>query len=202
MVHGMHVSARLQGFGATVLPKAPYRIEHVSDAPPTQLRIHHGDQSGLVDVSAALKGQITELADIEPGDGGERWYVETTAFSCAWPLGFALMSDPDYSPFVLVGPEESMIWLAGPLDRSRTSPIEKLATPDQIVRAVGQAGDRERIDLEYTFEGERWWQRRYVVPWGNEKAVVISGQARSTTELLTAAAVDLIEASLSPAQRH
>lgn len=181
-----------------MLPKPPYRIERVDE--PTRLRIQHGDQSAVIDVSEPTKGSATELADIEPGDGGERWYVETTVCSCAWPEGFALASDPEGSPFLLHGPEEAMIWLAGPLDRSRTTPIEKLATSDQTIRAVGEADGRERIDLEYTFEGERWWQRRYVVPWGEDQAIVITGQARSTTELLTSAAVDLVEASLAPAR--
>ncbi len=197
----MHVLARLQGFGATVLPKAPYRFERVPDGPPSRLRILHGEQADVVDIAEALPGPVTELADIDRGDPAERWHIETSICSCAWPEGFALQSDPEYPPFLLIGPEGAMIWLAGPLDRARTTPIEKLATSDQTVRAVGQADGRERIDLEYTFEGERWWQRRYVIPWGEGRAIVISAQARSTTELLTAAAIDLVEATLAPTER-
>jgi hypothetical protein len=193
----MHVLARLQGFGVIVLPKAPYRIARSLEGPETELRIIHGDGSEVVDVTEGE--HATELADISPGDARERWRIETTVATCAWPPGFDLSSDPDgLSPFLLLGPGDAMVWLSGPVPREKAQPIEKLATPDQKVRAVAEAEGRERIDVDYEVEGEAWWQRRYVIPWGEAKALVISGQARAETEELTALAVDLIERSLEP----
>jgi hypothetical protein len=192
----MHVLARLQGFGAIVLPKAPYRIARVPDAPETRLRIAHGERSEVVDVTEA--GAI-EVADITRGDGAERWRIETTVMTCAWPAGFDLASDPEErSPFLLLGPGDAMVWLSGPVDREQTQPIESLAVDGQTIRAVAQSGERERIDVDYTIGGERWWQRRYVVPWTKTDDIVVTGQARPETEELTALAVDLVERSLEP----
>lgn len=196
----MHVLARLQGFGAIVVPKAPYRIERVDDAPDAVLRIGHGDRSETVDVRAVLGGTVTtDVADVDEGDPRPRWRIETSVFGCAWPVGFALSSDPDgLSPFLLLGPDDAMIWVAGPVDRAKTTPIEKLVTEDQTARAVASSGDRERIDIDYQVDGERWWQRRYVLAWGEDRTLVLTGQARAAFEAPTSAAVDAIEASIAP----
>lgn len=194
----MHVLARLQGFGVIVLPKAPYRIARVADAPETELRITQGDESEVVDVTEVREG-LTDLADISRGDAAERWRIETEAMSCAWPLGFDLASDPDgLSPFLLLGPNDALVWLAGPLAAEKTRPIEQLAAEGQAIREVAHSDDRERLDVDYEADGERWWQRRYVIPWTESESVVISGQSRPSTEELTALAVDLIERSLEP----
>lgn len=188
----MHVLARLQGFGVLVLSKAPYRIGRVPDAPETRLRIAHGERSEEVDVSEPREG-LTELADVTRGDSAERWRIETTVLTCAWPAGFDLASDPEErSPFLLLGPNDAMVWLSGPVDREQTQPIESLAVSGQTIRAVAQSDDRERIDVDYTIDGDRWWQRRYVVPWTETQDVVVTGQARPATEELTALATDLV----------
>ena len=193
----MHVLARLHGFGVVVVPKAPYRIGRVPDAPDTRLRIAHGDRSEAIDVADGPA--VTDLADVTAGDPAPRWRIETSLTSCAWPLGFDLASDPDgLSPFLLLGPEDAMVWLAGPLAREKTQPIEKLVAEGQRVRAVAHSGDCERIDVDYEVEGEGWWQRRYVVPWTDTETIVVTGQARAATEELTALAVDLIERSIEP----
>ena len=196
----MHVLARLQGFGAIVLPKAPYRIERVDDEADTRLRIFHGERSAVVDVLAVLRGEATtELFDVSEGDPRQSWRIETSVVTHEWPVGFALSSDPDeLSPFVLFGPDDSMIWIAGPIDAKKATPIEKLVDEGQTVRAVAQAGDSERIDVDYVIDDEAWWQRRYVLAWGEGKALVLSAQARAATEALASAALDAIERSIAP----
>jgi len=194
---GVEEVVRLQGFGVVVVPTAPYRIGRAADGPETLLRIDTGERSETLDVTAP--GARSELVALSPGDPAERWRIETAVTSCAWPLGFELASDPDgLSPFLLLGPGDAMVWLAGPLASEKTQPIEKLVAEGQTVRAVAESGGRERIDLDYEVGGERWWQRRYVIPWTDGETLVASGQARSATEELTSLALDLVERSLEP----
>lgn len=193
----LHVLARLTGFGLVVVPKEPYRIDRVTDAPETTLRVWHGDETAVADVS---RESSTELVEVVRGGPMTEWRIETGVMSCAWPHGFALSSDPDgLSPFILFGPEDAMIWIAGPIEPAKATPIERLATDDQVIRAVAEAGDNARIDVDYEHDGERWWQRRYVIAWGEDRALVLSGQSRVAQEEITRAALDLVEGSIAPA---
>ena len=196
----MQARPRLHGFGLTVVPVAPYRIELAAVAPTTRLRLIGVDQTETLDVRDVLAGACTtELAEVRGGDPRERWTIETAVARCAWPEGFALCSDPDgLSSFLLHGPGDALIWLAGPLDQAKTLPVEKLADDEQTIRAVAQTGDDHRIDLDYEVDGERWWQRRYVRAWAEDRTLLISAQARAEAEPLTGAAVDLVEATLEP----
>lgn len=202
----MHTFARLQGHGVIVLPEAPYRIERVPEASETTLRIWRGSpaatggRSAMLEVRDVLRGtETTDLAEVSAGATRREWRIETGVASCGWPRGFALSSDPDErSPFLLLGPNDAMVWLAGPIERGRAIPIERLVTEDQTIRAVAEAGDDARIDVDYVHDGEPWWQRRYVLAWNEEQVVVLTGQARLTDEAETRAAVDAVEASISP----
>lgn len=196
----MHTPARLQGHGVIVVPRAPYRVERVPEASETMLRIGSGEESAMLDVRDVLRGTVaTDLADVTAGATRREWRIETSVGSCVWPRGFALSSDPDErSPFLLLGPNDAMVWIAGPVERGKAIPIERLVTEDQVIRAVAEAGDDARIDVDYSYDGEPWWQRRYVLAWNEEHVVVLTGQARSTEEAETCAAVDAIEASISP----
>lgn len=196
----MHVLARLQGFGAIVLPDVPYRIERVADAPETTLRITSGETTEIVDVRDAVRGDVkTGVANVTGGDERGEWRIETSVFACAWPRHFALSSDPDeISPFLLFGPNDAMIWVAGPVDRAKATPIEKLATEDQTIRAVAEAGDNARIDVDYEHDDETWWQRRYVLAWGDAHVLVVTAQARAADEEPVRLAVDAVEASIAP----
>lgn len=190
-----HVLARLHGHGKIVLPFPGYRIER--EAGQLVLRVEREGRSGTVDV-ASPSG---DLCDVETGTLTGPWRVETRLYRCAWPEGFALAADPtDRSPFLLLGPDGSMIWIDGPVDASRATPIEKLAAPGQTVRAVAEAADAARIDLDYVDEGVRFWQRRYVLPWSDDRALVPCAQARAENEKLVSAALDLVEQTLEPVE--
>lgn len=199
------MSARLTGFGVSVRVDAPFRIERIADAPETVLRVWRaGSASADVDVLAG-----SELVEIVPGSARGAWAIETADYVCTWPHGLALSSDPDgASPFLLVGPDESLVWVSGPLARERAWPIESLADETQKVRAVAEteSGEDARIDIDYVIEGEviegeLWWQRRYVRAWGEGRVLVVSAQARAAHEDVMRAAVDLVDASLAPAER-
>ena len=196
-----HASTRLSGHGLVLVPRAGYRIERVADAPETTLRIAQAAESAVVDVAAAAHAEApSELADISPGARTGHWRVETSLLTCLWPHGFALVDDPDgVSPFLLVGPDDAMIWVSSPIASERATPIEKLADDGQTVRAVAQADDNSRIDLDYTIDDEAWWQRRYVLVWASGQVLVVSAQARREGELVARAAVDAVAQSVTHA---
>ncbi|UJR84216.1 hypothetical protein [Sandaracinus amylolyticus] len=191
------MSTRLQGFGVVVTPREPYRIERVDDAPETSLQMN----GEIVDVLA------TERAEIGRADRrATEWTIETDELTCAWPLGLAVVSDPDRrSPFLLVGANDAMVWIDGPIARERAWPIESLADEGQTIRAIADTreGRDARIDLDYVEDGELWWQRRYVLGWGegDAKVIVISAQARAADEDVVCAAIDRIEATITRRER-
>lgn len=197
------MSARLTGFGVSVRVEGPHRIERVADAPETVLRVWRSGSSVDVDVLAG-SGLVESRVEIVPGSARAAWGIETPDYQCIWPHGLALSSDPDgTSPFLLLGPDESLAWISGPVARERAWPIESLAAEGQKVRAIAEAegGEDARIDLDYVEDGELWWQRRYVRGWGEGRVLVLSVQARAAHEDVMRAAIDLVEASLAPAER-
>lgn len=197
------VFARLSGHGLLVAPRPHYRIDRVAGAPDTTLRIADASGEEIVDLPLVARGERTcAKADVHRGPRTGPFRIETGISTCAWPRDFALSHDPDeISPFLLLGPREAMIWIAGPLAREKVTPIEKLVEGSQSVRAVAEAKGASRIDVDYDHDGERWWQRRYVVAFGDpehDTALVITGQARAEDEAVTSAAVDEIERTLTP----
>jgi hypothetical protein len=198
-----HVFARLSGHGIVVVPRPHFRIDRVAGAPDGTLRIADASGEEIVDLLLVARGERScAKADVHRGPRTGAFRIETGITTCAWPRDFALSHDPDdISPFLLLGPREAMVWIAGPIARAKVEPIEKLVEGSQSVRAVAEAQGASRIDVDYDHDGERWWQRRYVIAWGDpssETALVISGQARAEDEAQTSAAVDEIERTLAP----
>lgn len=191
---------RLSGFGVTVVPRVPFRIERVADSPETTLRVWSAERESTVDVDAIRRGEapIDDALEVSEGDEGRGWRIETDVFSCSWPRGFALSSDPDeLSTFLLVAANDAMLWISGPLAREKVLPIDQLADEDQTVRAVAEtaAGDA-RLDLDYVLEGELWWQRRYVIAWDEGQALVLSAQSKASDEEWVRDAIDELETSI------
>jgi hypothetical protein len=170
---------RIRGRGLLVIPNGSFRFER--DEVPTA---------------------STERVEVLAAPASLEWRIETDTCSIAWPAGFALANDPDeLSPFLLHGPGDALLWIAGPLPRDKVLPVEKLVTEDQRVRAIADAGDDVRIDVDYIVddgdEPEPWWQRRYVrvTPQG---AFVLSAQAHARDEDVVRAAIDEIERTFAP----
>jgi len=86
------------------------------------------------------------------------------------------------------------------MPREGALPIENLADEGQNIRAVADEGENVRIDLDYVFEGEPWWQRRYVLAWTADTVLVLSAQAKALDEEVVAAAIDEVAQSIAPSQ--
>lgn len=195
-----HSRARIVGHGAVVLPRAGYQLERVAGASESTLRVTYGDDAQVLDVSAPEAAEST-LAEVAPGPLMRAWRIETDTFACAWPIGLTLADDPDaLSAFILAGANGALIWVSGPMPRERALPVENLADEGQNIRAVADEGENVRIDLDYVFEGEPWWQRRYVLAWTADTVLVLSGQAKALDEEVVAAAIDEIAQSIAPSQ--
>lgn len=181
-----------------VLPHAGFRIERVADAAETTLKVWSGAATGVIDVTAPADELASALADISLGGGSGQWRIETSVLSCIWPHGLAIVEDPDgVSPFLLIGDNDAMFWISGPLASERATPIENLVDDGQTVRAVAQAGEDARIDLDYVIDDEAWWQRRYALVWSPGKVLVVTAQARLADEVLARAAVDAVAQSIA-----
>jgi hypothetical protein len=202
MLHRVpHVLARLAGHGLIAVPRPLFRLDRVDGAPETTLRVADARGDEIVDLAAVARGErASDRIDVHLGPRGP-FRIETRVFTCTWPPGFALSHDPyGGAPFLLIGPRDAMIWIAGPLARAKVEPIERLADPSQTIRAVAEATDASRMDLDYEHEGERWWQRRYVIAFGAApaaEALALSAQARLADEPVACAAIDAIERSLA-----
>ena len=190
----------LVGHGALLIPRAGFRLEHVEGAADSTVRVTYGDESALLDVRAP-DASASPLAEVLPGPQTRAWRIETTSYVCALPLGFVLADDPDgFSPFVLDGPEGALVWVSGPMPRDRALPVENLIDEGQTVRGVADAGDNVRVDLDYVFEGEPWWQRRYILAWGKDDVLVLSAQARALDEDTVRVAIDGLVETIAPSQ--
>ncbi len=84
--------------------------------------------TAVIDVSEPTKGSATEFGNIEPGDGAERWYIETSV-----SRGVTLASDPEGSPFLLHGPMVERGW-PGDDDGFVLTPGHRVATRGRAVR--------------------------------------------------------------------
>jgi hypothetical protein len=195
-----HAPAHLAGHGALVVPRAGYQLERVEGGPDSALRVTNGSERGLLDVRAPER-ETNPLAEVLLGPPTHAWRIETRAFVCAWPRGFVLADDPDgLSPFLLAGPRDSLVWVSGPMPRERALPIEQLVDEGQRVRAIADAPDSTRLDVDYVVEGEPWWQRRTVLRWDDDTVMVVSAQARMSDEESVCAAVDEVAETLTAAQ--
>ena len=189
--------ARIAGHGLLIAPHEGYQLERLDVGSESALRLTYGNESHVF--AAALDSPESPLAEVAPGPAMRLWRIETDTFGCSWPRGFTLADDPDgLSAFVLSAASGALLWVSGPMPRERTFPVEKLADEGQHIRAIADEGENVRIDLDYVFEGEPWWQRRYVLVWGAETVLVLSAQAKALDEETASAALDELVQSIAP----
>lgn len=169
-----HVYTRLAGFQLAVIPRAPFQIKRY-DAPLGVIDITCQSPDGRLFARLTPKDggytsqldqqtpSLYDVLDVEDGPALNDWRLETAVFTCAWPHGFALLSNNfphDPGPFDLFGNNHEMIYV----QRPRHLPgIEEMCAPYQTVRHIEKNGDSEWIELDYTHDGTAWIQRHEIV---------------------------------------
>lgn len=200
-----HVYARLAGFGHIVLPLAPFRYERLGGRPaslavshdsPTGTRaavVHLGPPPRVELAKAALA--LEEILDLLPGPDLPAWRVETGAFTCAWPDGYALASMPVPPGFEFVGPNGEMVFLQGPFDPRRLPPAHEMIADGFRLLEYGRSS-WQWASFEYAHEGDLWRQMLRVVAFAGG-SVVVTSQAPAALAGAAARAGDEVAASLA-----
>ncbi len=193
---------QLRGHGVLVRPARGDRVARGPDE--KTLRVWRAGSMAAVEIDVR---EPTDLIVIEPVADIHPWRIESAGVTCAWPHGTALVSDAwERTPFVLElageddrEPEEG-IWIAT-APRSEVEPIERFAVEGQRIRAIGESADGAlRIDLDYPHGSTLWWQRKYVLPWSEGLALVVSAQARAKNEETFSLAADLVASTVALAR--
>jgi hypothetical protein len=129
-----HVYARISGFGWTLLPRAPFWLARVPDQGRSVV-VEHETPTGPRRVTLAFDGgaprtelgetasAVKEVLDLFQGPDLEDWRVETAVFTACWPDGFVMVSDPQPPGFSFRGPDESLIYVQGPVPTERLPPL-------------------------------------------------------------------------------
>ncbi len=205
------VFARIVGFGLTVVPVWPYRIELVP-SDPGALQVIHFDEGkrrtvvvrGGRDKPVADLGegvdQLDEVAQVLRGPDAREWRIETPMYSVSWPELFAVEppADDGGSIFDLHGPEGALIWLRGPFDRADLPAVEDLAAPGQTLTGAASQDGVEAVELAYEHEGAAWNQRHYLVLFSGTRILAVTAQApESQVDLFRRASAE-VAASVRP----
>ncbi len=123
-----HVYAHVAGFKLAVIPRAPFRIM-ISKEALNAIDVEYLSPNGelfarVIPDNGGYKSKVDQytpsLFDVlEIGSGPDipHWRIETSVFTCYWPVDYAVVSTnfpEDPSPFDLVGPNMEMIFIQTP----------------------------------------------------------------------------------------
>ncbi|GAA2074191.1 hypothetical protein [Actinomadura alba] len=204
-----HIFARLTGFGLTLVPIWPYNFRR-SPRTPDSVAVTHwaGEAAQTVTVTGAGEGpavvltgveRVDQVVDVLEGPDERVWRIETSPYSVKWPEGFEIDSPPagdNSSPFLLWGPDRSLIYPQGPWNRDRIPPLTELAGPGQTILSQERGPDFDTVDLAYRHEGGDWRQSHHLVPFGDDRVLVITAQAPATHAELTRQAAETVARSV------
>lgn len=204
-----HVFARLTGFGLTLVPIWPYNFKRSPHTPDSVTVTHWAGETaqtatvtGTGDVPAVVVTGVEtadQVVDVLHGPDERVWRIETSPYSVKWPEGFEIESPPegDDSPFHLWGPDRSLIYPQGPLNRDRIPPLTELAGPGQTILAQQRLPAFDAVDLAYQHEGADWRQSHHLVPFSDDRVLIITAQAPADHAHLTRQAAEIVARSVT-----
>jgi len=206
-----HVYSRLSGYGWSLLPYAPYLFERVADAPETTVRVIRERPAEVwsvrVDVEkdpphfvACEAPAPDDVVELTPGPAGP-WRIETSVYTIAWPVGFAISSTPEGAPSAvdLIGPEGALVFVQGPFPAASVVPQDRMIGPGQRLASSGESSRHRWIELSYEHDGGPWVQRHYVFALSAEHVLVTTAQAPADRRALVVTAADGVMASIAAA---
>lgn len=145
-----HVYARVSGFGCTLVPVAPYGWQQIPGRTSSVLAVHQA-ASGPKQATVVIEGgkatvklgtgtsAASDVLDILPGPAHDHFVIETSVFTCRWPMSFALVSAPPDAPskFDLCGADGALVYVQGPFPREKVPALKDMASPGQAIREQG-----------------------------------------------------------------
>jgi hypothetical protein len=206
-----HLFAWVSGFGWTLAPFTPCRLEQLAGPPPAVRAFHHGPE-GTREAVLRFGGEeptvelapgtssLREVIEVVEGPAGDHWRIETNVFSIPWPAAFAFESSGERTPpvFYLRGPDDALVYVQGPFPPEKRPGLADLAAPGQTVHRQGETAGSHWVELDYIHDGRPWRQRQYLVsPWPSAHFVLVSTQAREEHAELTARAADEIASRIA-----
>jgi hypothetical protein len=168
---GMHVFARVTGFGLTLIPMWPYRFHRDGEIVTVTHWTEAGERTVTVTPATAepvgaAQGPVEEVLDVRAGPQTDSWRIETSRYSVAWPSDFDIDSpaaDAPSTPFDLFGPDEALIYLAGPYPKERIRPFPEYAAKGQTIVAHVREPRYDLLRLDYLHDGAQWRQSYHFV---------------------------------------
>lgn len=206
-----HVFARVAGHGWVLLPLAPFRwVQRPDELDPTVEATHFPDDGDERTVRIRIRQNDVHWEAVTPGIpldsvldvyetqlGGIGWAIETAVFRCTWPQDYTLQSSS--VPFDLVGPNEELIWIQGPVPAEQVAPPAQMLDPGQTLISVEEWPGKAEVEVAYTHEGVRWRKFYHVLDLGDQPyKIIVSAQAEERFAEGLRAASRLVFQTLEP----
>ncbi|MDF1665619.1 MAG: hypothetical protein P1V97_27920 [Planctomycetota bacterium] len=181
-----HVFARLTGYGYSMVPvDSPYKFRWGRnnrtvlidiETDKSTAEIHYPEGKAFEEFSEGA--DMDEIVEITPVEHTGPFRVETSVFSVNWPSGFEIESSGsgEGPPYDIIGPDDTLIYIQGPIEKSFVPPIEELVAPGQRLTDKGTAHECQWVELSYSHEKVKWCQRHFRHDHG-EHVFLITGQA-------------------------
>ena len=216
-----HVFSWVAGLGWTLMPFAPFQFRRVPGRPRSVV-VQHFLDDGFLEATITISDDgrsyahelgpdTPQLADVvEVIEGAAypewphaakhpHWRVETSVHSIAWPEAFAVVSAEAPPVFDLVGPDESQIWVQGPVPAEKVPPLDQMMGEGQTTDRLTTCAGGAMVELVYEHEAEPWRMFHVLVDRYVGGVAIVSAQTPETHAGLVRAAVEEIAASLRPA---
>jgi hypothetical protein len=208
-----HVFAVVAGFGRTLVPNTPCRLIQSPGPPPTVIASHYHPR-GLKRATLSFPevgnprwdlgpgtASLAEVLDLIEGPAQVYWTIETTLYSVRWPADFTFYSSGARQPpvFELHGPENTLLWIQGPLSIDKLPEPHNLVAPGQTLQREGELSGTRWVELAYTHEGVAWRQRHYLAVSWPDAFVLLTAQYREPQAELAELAAEEMVATLVPA---
>jgi hypothetical protein len=172
-----HHYIRVTGFGLSVLPFAPFRVGYGEEGEEglVSLDILHFATSGeqfariIADGNGGFRSKLDpntrsvyDVVEIRAGLARPHWILETSVFTCDWPIEYEVASTayPQESVILdLLGSHQEQIFLQSfaQLPLLRQMPVQ-----GQKIMSIDDSSGC--IDLQYPHQGQLWYQRHRIVP--------------------------------------
>lgn len=172
-------------------------VEYVSPAGTRRVTLAFDGEMPHADLEPNTTA-VDEVLDLFREPNIDHWRVEMAVFIYRWPNGFGVESDRSPPGFYIRGPDDSLVYLQGPVSTERLPPLPEMIGPGQTVLGHEREGRVGWVELAYEHDGQVWRQTRRVVNDGQGFALVVTCQSPEAFSEQASAAAREVVASLRP----